>query len=128
MLGYDGFPGVQAGNEKSRCLPEMLAFICKGGKLLLSLSASLSAAGLQNHARLKKEGCAGEAQPTGEVWLLLCACLFVFFLSFDCFVFSLFQTAGSVSFIRLIDDGQCGYMENRTCLDSSLLAYFNETR
>ena len=58
---------------------------------------------------------------SGEVWLLLFACLFAFFLSFDCFVFSLFQTAGSVSFIRLIDDGQCGYMENRTCLNSWIL-------
>lgn len=60
---------------------------------------------------------------SGEVGLLLLACLFVFFLSFDCFVFSLFQTAGSVSFIRLIDDGQCGYMENRTCLNSWILLH-----
>lgn len=66
---------------------------------------------------------------SGEVWLLLFHCLFVFLLSFDCFVFSLFQTAGSASFIRLIDDGQCGYMENRICLNSRiLLAYFNEMR
>lgn len=57
----------------------------------------------------------------GEVWLLLFDCLFVFFLSFDCFGFSLFQTAGSASFIRLIDDGQCGYMENRICLNSRVL-------
>lgn len=60
---------------------------------------------------------------SGEVGLLLLACLFVFFLSFDCFVFSLFQTAGSVSFIRLIDDGQCGYMEKRTCLNSWILLH-----
>lgn len=58
---------------------------------------------------------------SGEVWLLLFDCLFVFLLSFDCFVFSLFQTAGSASFIRLIDDGQCGYMENRICLNSRIL-------
>lgn len=58
---------------------------------------------------------------SGEVWLLLFHCLFVFLLSFDCFVFSLFQTAGSASFIRLIDDGQCGYMENRICLNSRIL-------
>lgn len=58
---------------------------------------------------------------SGEVGLLFFACLFVFFLSFDCFVFSLFQTAGSVSFSRLIDDGQHGYMENKTCLTSWIL-------
>lgn len=58
---------------------------------------------------------------SGEVWLLLFDCLLVFFLSFDCFVFSLFQTAGSASFIRLIDDGQCGYMENRICLNRKIL-------
>lgn len=58
-LGYEGFPGVQTGNEKSWGLSEMLPFICSGGKLLLSLSASLNATGLQNHARKKKkEGCA----------------------------------------------------------------------
>jgi len=49
----------------------------------------------------------------GQVGLLLFACLFVFFLSFDCFVFSLFQTAASASFISLIDDGQCSYMEKK---------------
>uniref|UniRef100_A0A8C4TUZ5 Uncharacterized protein n=1 Tax=Falco tinnunculus TaxID=100819 RepID=A0A8C4TUZ5_FALTI len=58
---------------------------------------------------------------SGEVGFLLSACLFVFFLSFDCFVFSLLHTAGSVSFIRLIDDRQCGYTENRTCLNSWIL-------
>lgn len=100
----------------------MLPFICSGGKLLLSLSLSLNATGSQNHARKKKKK-RRIVLLSGEVWLLLfdCFCLFVFFLSFDCFVFSLFQTAGSASFIRLIDDGQCGYMENRICLNSRIL-------
>lgn len=119
VLGYEGFPGVQTGNEKSWGLSEMLPFICSGGKLLLSLSASLNATGLQNHARKKKKRRV--VLLSGEVWLLLFHCLFVFLLSFDCFVFSLFQTAGSASFIRLIDDGQCGYMENRICLNSRIL-------
>lgn len=77
MLGYGGSPGVQTGNEKSWGLSEMLVFICSGGKLLLSLSASFGAAGLQTHVRRKKEGCAlvwGSWAPV--------ACLFVCFLSF----------------------------------------------
>lgn len=115
-LGYDGFPGVKAGKEKPWALSEILLFICNGGELLLALSASLGAAGLQNDARSKPRGlccCLGKLSSC-----CLRICLFSFFPSFNCFVFTLFQTAGSVSFIRLIDDGQCGYMENRTCLNS----------
>lgn len=85
VLGYDAFRGVQAGNGKSWGLSEMLAFICSAAKRLLLLSASLHAAGLQNQARKKKRRV---MLLSGEVELLLLACLFVFFLVFDCSIFS----------------------------------------
>jgi len=54
-----------------------------------------------------------------EVGIPLSDWLFVYFLfPFNCFVFSLFQAADSVSFIRLIDDGWCAFMKNRTCLNN----------
>lgn len=93
------------------------------GKLLLSFSASLSAAGFQNNARNKQTNkglccCLGKL---GCHCLLVCLLVCYFFFPFDCFVFSLFQTAGSVPFIRLIDDGWCGVTENRTWLNSWIL-------
>lgn len=97
------------------------------GKMLLSFSASLTAAGLRNNARKQtnkqKKGYAvvwGSWDPI--VCLFVCLFIFFFFfLPFDCFVFSLFQAAGSVPFIRLIDDGRCVFTENRTCLNSWIL-------
>lgn len=118
VLGHDAFPGIQAGNGKSWGLSEMLAFICSGAKRLLLLSASLHAAGLQNQAREKKKE--GYAVVWGS-WAPV-TCSFVCFLSFLWLLcFHSFQTAGSVSFIRLIDDGQHGFMENITCLNSWIL-------
>lgn len=118
-LGCGGFPVVQAQKEKLRGLSEMLAAWASCFYHSVLPSVLLASKIMQETNKQTK----GRAVVWGSWDAIVClfVYLFIIFFPFDCFVFSLFQTAGSVPFIRLIDDGWCGITENRTWLNSWML-------